>query len=234
MTTTPEEPPTDEQVEEQLTALEAAAAAAITAALAGALTQLPPVPLALPGTWGRDTALAADHLTHEATRELTDQTTTLLTQAATLAHTAAAGTPPTDPTTIRRLIATTLDDVHADIVQALTDTAAALGTTLPINPTPPSQQLARLARTLTRTITTWLYGTYNQVFDHTARALGRTTEWGSEEDTSVCPVCNDLDGTTPTGPDGTYQSFTNWTGFTGLPPAHPWCRCKLRIRRSDR
>ncbi|WP_149264282.1 phage minor head protein [Actinomadura sp. K4S16] len=113
-----------------------------------------------------------------------------------------------------------------DAVTRLLDDAA---TRLEQTTAPAREHLERTARRVWGYALTTIHTASNRGATWYARAAGYDLRWHTREDERVCPVCSPLNGRTATPataftlPAGT----RTWPGFTGLPPAHPRCRCSV-------
>lgn len=97
-------------------------------------------------------------------------------------------------------------------------------------------ELARFERRMVRLATTKIHQAASAATFSYASWLGLDLEWVTRRDGAACAVCTAMNGrrvaagerfTPPSGPG---MPRTLWAGFQGLPPVHPWCRCRVLAR----
>ncbi|WP_433242555.1 hypothetical protein [Actinomadura nitritigenes] len=116
-----------------------------------------------------------------------------------------------------------------DAVGRLLDDAA---TRLDQTTAPVREELDRAARRVWGYALTTIHTASNRGATWYARNTGHDLRWHTREDERVCPTCSPLNGAT-TAPDTGFTLPTEdgipkpWPHFTGLPPAHPRCRCSV-------
>lgn len=132
------------------------------------------------------------------------------------------------PTSVEDDVRAVVEDIARRIEQAArqeTDTTSKL-----------KVEMEQARRRLARLAVTKIHQSATAATFSYARWLGLDLEWVTRRDGQACPVCTIMNGRraaagerfeVPRGPGIPRQL---WAGFQGLPPAHPWCRCRVLPR----
>jgi hypothetical protein len=97
-----------------------------------------------------------------------------------------------------------------------------------------ADELARTRRRLHRLAVIKIHQAASSGTFMYARAIGARLEWVTRMDGRACVLCAAMHGRT-VGPGRTFaapRGMRVWDGFRGLPPIHPWCRCRITPRRT--
>lgn len=135
------------------------------------------------------------------------------------------------PTSVEADVYAVVEDVARRIDAAIAGQTPRTGTA-PVTPAPATVELARFRRRMVRLATTKIHQSASAATFSFARWLDLDLEWVTRRDGKACAVCTAMNGRrVPSGekfanPHGPGIPRTLWVGFQGLPPVHPWCRCR--------
>lgn len=191
--------------------LEDTATEEIAAAIAAAI--------AASGPTGAALLAAADRITTTVT---TAVRTAITRGARVFARLAGIRTPEPPPADDIARITRSLN-VGQGITYILTDAARGLA-----RAEETAEHLARTRRRLQRDAATKITAGYSEGAAHQAQTARTNLVWTTRGDRNVCPVCRSLNGTVVGASELFDDGPTQWEWFTGRPPAHPNCRCRLR------
>lgn len=139
------------------------------------------------------------------------------------ASAAAHFNPHADASTVGRLIA----GAHpSEDIRLLTTTARAMASA---DIRDPLAVITELNQAVNRLIRTRLIDAYNRGRDWYAGLWDYRLEWVTVSDVRVCSICAPLDGRTIDPSQTFFSDKATWSGLTGRPPAHPHCRCYVKV-----